>query len=142
MPSTAYKYCEVGGLSPTAEHTEFWTPLIPMAGNTVGVTATLTISIFDCGIGGGGVLKGEPATSVTVPPLPMANTETEPGTVVPRLATNRNFPAGSITIMLGTTSPLNDTWLPTAVVVPLEFTLKARIPLVLPEQAGLVLIIA
>src|SRR6266568_2343660 len=76
----------------------------------------------------------------------MANTETEPGTADPRSATNKNFPAGSITIVTGTTSPaepaLNDTWLPTDVVVPLEFTLKARIPLVLPEQAGLVLIIA
>src|SRR6266567_929778 len=142
---------------------------MPMGGNTVGVGATATMSIPCCGsvIGWFIVKKGDPATSVTLPPLPMENTETEPGTknpapsVVARFATNRNFPAGSITIVLGTTSTfsmvvvpwimmfcpwLKPTWLPTTVVVPLEFILKARIPVVLLDvlvsQAGLALMIA
>src|SRR6266567_837787 len=121
---------------------------MPMGGNTVGVGATATMSIPCCGsvIGWFIVKKGDPATSVTLPPLPMENTETEPGTknpapsVVARFATNRNFPAGSITIVLGTTSTFS------MVVVPLEFILKARITVVLLDvlvsQAGLALMIA
>jgi len=46
--STAYRYCDVGGFSPTVEHTEFCTPLRPIAGNTVGVGATLMMSRTDC----------------------------------------------------------------------------------------------
>src|SRR5580698_4513167 len=105
-PSTAYRYSVVGGFRPTTEHTEFCTSLMPIGGNTVGVGATLTMSIPDCAIVVGELVvkNGEPATSVTLPPLPMANTETAPGTyspvlsVVARSATNRNFPLGSITI--------------------------------------------
>ncbi len=66
----------------------------------------------------------------------MENTETEPAwLVVARSATNKNFPAGSITIMAGTTAAgpgLNGTGLPTGVVFPLELTLNVRMPVVLP----------
>src|SRR5438552_8141081 len=66
----------------------------------------------------------------------MANTETEPDTrPVARSATNKNFPAGSITIIAGTTGAgpgLNGTGLPTGGAFPSELILNTWMPVVPP----------
>src|ERR1700757_3473142 len=82
-----------------------------MPGKTVGVAATLTKSFVTCPTVLAGVVtkNGEPVTSGKLPSLPIARTETEPGTLwlelstVARFATNRNLPAASIDSVLGFT---------------------------------------
>ena len=134
----AYRNWDVGGFRPAAEQTEFCTPLMPIAGKTVGVAATAT-KLGVIGVGGNVKLPGTP---VTAAPLPIEyGTDCTPP-VVPS-ATNRNLPAASIAIATGCGS---GTRVPTVRVVPLEFILNARIPLVLFDvlvsHAGSPLIIA
>ena len=119
---------------PGDEHTAFCIPLMPFAGNTVGVTATLTMSGSVLLVEAG--MKGEFATSVKLPSLPMVNTEMEPGMVICRLATKRNFPAESMVNVDGTTGTIpgpafNVRRPPTAVIDPPESTLKAWMPVAL-----------
>ena len=121
--STAYKNSEVGAVLPGEEHTEFCMPLMPFAGSTVGVTATLMMSGSALVVEAG--MNGDPGTSVKLPSLAIVNTEMEPETLDCRLATKRNFPAESMVSVDGTGLAFNGMTLPTAVIDPSELTLNA-----------------
>src|ERR1700722_6587203 len=113
LASATKRYSGVeGGSCCTSAHSAFWTACVFRTGYFVGVTARPTrFGMVTGPVRSGGTVKGEPATSVSVPPDPMENTEMDPGTAFPLesdvcvSATKRYLPAESIVMAAGSRLP-------------------------------------
>ena len=123
--STAYRNCEVGGFRPAAEQTEFCTPLMPITGKTVGVAATAT----KLGVHRGLSEKRETSRELRSRAAATADrVHIDSAELCPRLPqTETCLPRPSPLRRDADQAPR----VPTVLVVPLEFILNARIPLVL-----------